>query len=116
MSGVFSNRPEFAQRSVECGVVAGERVVLFPLETDYDRALDSKLADVKQCLIAGEADAIYAARFLARFAGDTPWIHMDLSAHRNEGGLGAVSDDVTGFGVAWGLALLEKSAIDASKR
>lgn len=38
---------------------------------------------------------------------------MDLSAHRNEGGLGAVSDDVTGFGVAWGVAMLEKQAIES---
>ncbi len=116
MAGIFSNRAEFAQRAVECGISAGERVIAFPLESDYDAALDSKLADVKQCLIAGEADAIYAARFLSRFVGDTPWIHMDLSAHRNEGGLGAVSDDVTGFGVAWGLAMLEKSASVAPTR
>ncbi len=116
MAGVFSNRDQFAQQSVERGVAAGERVVAFPLEADYDAALDSKLADVKQCLIAGEADAIYAARFLSRFVANTPWIHMDLSAHRNEGGLGAVSDDVTGFGVAWGLAMLEKCAGSASVR
>ena len=110
MSGIFSNRSGYADLAVSCGRETGERVMLFPLEADYDAALDSKLADVKQCLIAGEADAIYAARFLGRFVGDMPWIHMDLSAHRHEGGLGAVSDDVTGFGVAWGLALLEKQA------
>ncbi|MEO8101836.1 MAG: hypothetical protein ABI790_04880 [Betaproteobacteria bacterium] len=67
-----------------------------------------RYADVKQCLISGEADAIYGARFLSRFVRDIPWIHMDLSAHRHEGGLGAVRDDLTGFGIAWGLALLEK--------
>jgi leucyl aminopeptidase len=39
--------------------------------------------------------------------GDTPWLHMDLSAHSCKGGLGAVMSDASGFGVAWGVALLE---------
>jgi leucyl aminopeptidase len=108
MAGIFSNRPDFATLAVECGRASGERVSEFPLESDYDAALDSKLADIKQCLISGEADAIYAARFLSRFTDDLPWIHMDLSAHRHDGGLGAVSGEVTGFGVAWGVELLER--------
>ena len=110
MAGIFSNRAEFGKLAIDCGRASGERVSEFPLESDYDAALDSKLADIKQCLITGEADAIYAARFLARFTSDNPWIHMDLSAHRHDGGLGAVSGDVTGFGVAWGVALLEHQA------
>jgi leucyl aminopeptidase len=56
----------------------------------------------------GEADHILAARFLKRFVGDTPWLHMDLSASSCEGGLGAVASNVTGFGVAWGVAMLGK--------
>ena len=68
----------------------------------------SKVADVKQCLIEGEADAIYGARLQSRFVNDTPWIHVDLCGYRREGGLGAVGSDVNGFGVAWGIALLEK--------
>ncbi len=110
MAGIFSNRTEFGALAVECGRASGERVSEFPLESDYDAALDSKVADIKQCLITGEADAIYAARFLARFTNDMPWIHMDLSAHRHDGGLGAVSGEVTGFGVAWGVELLERQA------
>ena len=110
MAGIFSNRVEFGKLAVDCGRASGERVNEFPLESDYDAALDSKVADIKQCLISGEADAIYAARFLARFTNDIPWIHMDLSAHRHDGGLGAISGDVTGFGVAWGVTLLEQQA------
>jgi leucyl aminopeptidase len=75
---------------------------------DYDEALDSTVADVKQCTLDGEADHILAARCLNRFVADTPWLHMDLSASRCKGGLGAVGTDITGFGVAWGVALLQK--------
>ena len=32
---------------------------------------------------------------------------MDLSASSNEGGLGAVGSDVTGFGVRWGVQFLD---------
>jgi leucyl aminopeptidase len=32
---------------------------------------------------------------------------MDLSASRNTGGLGAVGSDVTGFGVGWGLQMIQ---------
>jgi leucyl aminopeptidase len=66
------------------------------------------VADVKQCTLEGEADHILATRFLSRFVGgDTPWIHMDLSGSACKGGLGAVSSEQTGFGVAWGVAILQ---------
>jgi leucyl aminopeptidase len=78
-----------------------------PYPEDYDSNLDSTVADVKQCSMEGEADHILATRFLSRFVGDTPWLHMDLSGHSCKGGLGAVMSDANGFGVAWGMALLE---------
>jgi leucyl aminopeptidase len=76
------------------------------MDEDYEAALDSKVADIKQCTLAGEADHILAARFLRRFVGERPWLHVDLSASSCEGGLGAVGSPLTGFGVAWGLTLL----------
>jgi len=39
---------------------------------------------------------------------DTPWLHVDLSASRCEGGLGIAMIEVTGFGAAWGLGMLQK--------
>jgi leucyl aminopeptidase len=107
MSGVISNRDDLAARAVAGGQASGDRVVAFPMPEDYDEALDSTVADVKQCTLDGEADHILAARFLQRFVADTPWLHVDLSASRCKGGLGAAATDITGFGVALGMALLE---------
>jgi len=107
MSGVISNRDELARNAQVAGDATGDRVVAFPMPEDYDEALDSTVADVKQCTLDGEADHILAARFLQRFVADTPWLHVDLSASRCKGGLGAVGSDITGFGVALGLKLLE---------
>lgn len=107
MSGVIGNRDDLAERAVAAGRASGERVVAFPLPEDYDEALESQVADVKQCTLEGDADHILAARFLNRFVADTPWLHVDLSASRCKGGLGAVASEVTGFGVALGLGVLE---------
>lgn len=105
-SGIFSNRDEWITKSLQAGRASGERVSAFPMDADYDSALDSKIADVKQCSDDSYGDHILAARFLSRFVDDRPWIHMDLSGSSSTGGLGAVASDVTGFGVGWGLELL----------
>ena len=99
-SGIFSNREDLLPDLVAAGKRSGERVWPFPQDRDYDSLLDSKVADIKQCLIEGEADHILAGRFLARFVKhDIPWVHVDLSASEVKGGLAHVPGGFTGFGV-----------------
>ncbi len=106
-SGVLGSE-ELLQQAVQAGRQCGERVCTFPMDEDYEPALDSKVADIKQCSLDGEADHILAARFLKRFVEhETPWLHVDISSSRCEGGLGIVSDEVNGFGVGWGLQMLQ---------
>jgi len=105
-SGIFATNDDLARQALQAGVAAGERLCVFPMDDDYDSALDSTVADVRQCTLDGDADHILAARLLQRFTDNTPWIHMDLSAHGCKGGLGAVATDCTGFGVAWGRMFL----------
>ena len=110
-SGVLGNRDTLLQQAVQAGQQSGERLCAFPMDEDYEPALDSKVADIKQCTLDGEADHILAARFLKRFVeNDVPWLHVDLSASRCEGGLGSVASDVTGFGVGWGLRMLQANS------
>jgi leucyl aminopeptidase len=106
--GIFASDAALARDAVAAGVASGERVCAFPFDADYEEDLESKVADVKQCSLEAEADHILAARFLQRFVGERRWLHVDLSAASNEGGLGAVASDQTGFGVAWGLELLKR--------
>lgn len=99
-SGVFSNRDALYEPLRRAGCASGERVWPFPMDADYDEALESKVADVKQCTLDNDADHILGARFLGRFVGDaTPWVHVDLSAGAAKGGLGAIPTNTTGFGV-----------------
>jgi leucyl aminopeptidase len=106
-AGVFASSDALAAQAVTAGHTSGERVCIFPQDADYEPALDSKVADIKQCTLEGDADHILAARFLGRFVSKAPWLHVDLSSSSCSGGLGAVASDLTGFGVAWGIALLQ---------
>lgn len=108
-SGVLGNRPELLCKAMSAGSAAGERVCAFPFDEDYDEDIDSAIADVKQCTLDSEADHVLAARFLHKFIeGDIPWLHVDLSSANRKGGLGAVASDVNGFGVGFGLEMLNK--------
>jgi leucyl aminopeptidase len=107
-SGVFASDDSLAQLAVAAGTASGERVCVFPLAEDYEAALDSKVADIKQCTLEGDADHILAARFLKRFTHDKPWLHVDLSASACTGGLGAAATSLTGFGVGWGVQLMAR--------
>lgn len=107
-SGIFTNRDYLAEHALAAGKSSGERVCVFPMDKDYETELESNIADTKQCKLDSDFDHILAARFLSRFVNDIPWLHMDLSACNHKNGLGAVGTDVTGFGVAWAAAFLEK--------
>lgn len=108
-SGILGNRPELLCKAMGAGTACGERVNAFPFDADYEEELESKVADIKQCTLDGEADHILAARFLSKFIeGDVPWLHVDLAASNCKGGLGAIGSDATGFGVALTIKLLSE--------
>jgi len=106
-SGIFGNHPGLLETAVRAGQASGERVWAFPHDLDFDADLQSDIADIKQCTLEGGPDHILAARFLDRFVpSTTPWLHVDLAAAANKGGLGHVTSDTTGFGVHLTLNLL----------
>lgn len=107
MSGAVTNRMAYVPTVIEAGWKSGERVWPFPLEKDFDKALKSSIADVKQCTLDNDADHIIAASFLRKFIeGDLPWVHLDLSGGNHKGGLAHIPTDITGFGVRFSLNLL----------
>jgi leucyl aminopeptidase len=107
MSGAATNRPQWLSTLIDAGAESGERIWPFPLPSDYNELLKSDVADVKQCTVEGEADHILAALFLQRFfPKEIAWVHVDLAAGNNKGGLAHIPTDVTGFGVRFTLSLL----------
>jgi leucyl aminopeptidase len=55
-----------------------ERVWEMPLYKEYGEYLKSDIADIKNA--AGRnGSLVAAASFLSRFAGDVPWVHLDIA-------------------------------------
>jgi leucyl aminopeptidase len=99
-SGVFTNRSDWHPLLKKSGRDSGERVWPFPQGKEFLGELESQVADIKQCTPDAGGDHILAATFLNEFVdSDIPWIHVDLSASKRKGGLGAIATDITGFGV-----------------
>ena len=61
-SGVFTNKADFLPVMVKAGVDSGERVWPFPMDEDYDVALESKFADVQSNAAATRAWTISSGR------------------------------------------------------
>jgi leucyl aminopeptidase len=107
--GAYSNVLKVSQLAIEVGERSGERVWNFPIGGDYNEGIKSEYADVRQCSTSAAADHIYAATFLSKFVGKgIPWLHIDLAASGNKGGLGLVPTETTGFGVRFGLEMIRE--------
>jgi len=77
-SGLMTNDRDLGQMVKDAAALGGDRVAELPLHPEYDVALRSDVADMKNA--AGrEAGAITAAVFLREFVGDTPWVHLDIA-------------------------------------
>ena len=77
-SGAFANNQELANAVVTAGNEAGERIWQMPMFEEYKEQNKSDVADIKNA--GGRyGGAITAAQFLAEFAGDTPWVHLDIA-------------------------------------
>lgn len=98
-AGLFSNDDALAERLIAAGREVGEPLWRMPMGEEYDQAIKSDAADMKN---TGEraGGSISAAQFLKRFVKDVPWAHLDIA------GMAWASKDrplsakgATGFGV-----------------
>jgi leucyl aminopeptidase len=56
-----------------------ERIVEFPMWKEYDELIKSDIADLRNCGTTPQAGTISAGKFLAHFAKETPFIHLDIA-------------------------------------
>ena len=78
-AGLFSNNDELSERIHSTGLKVGEKVWRFPLDKEYDKMMDSKIADMQNISNESGAGSITAAQFLQRFVNDVPWVHLDIA-------------------------------------
>ena len=77
-TGVFGNNQELVDKIIAAGNEAGELMWQMPMFDEYKELNKSDVADIKNT--GGRwAGAITAAKFLAEFVGETPWVHLDIA-------------------------------------
>jgi len=80
-TGVFGRDQEWVNRVISSGTETGERMWQLPVDDDYRELYKSSIADLANT--GGRyGGAITAAMFVGEFAGDTPWVHMDIAGTR----------------------------------
>jgi leucyl aminopeptidase len=77
--GMFGTDEKLKAQIRKSGQTAGERVWEMPLWDEYFEQLRSDVADMRN--IGGRGGGmITAALFLSKFAGDGPWVHIDIAS------------------------------------
>ena len=80
-TGVFGWNQEWVNRVLASAASAGEKMWQMPVDDDYREQYKSMIADLANT--GGRyGGAITAAMFVGEFAGDTPWVHLDIAGTR----------------------------------
>ncbi len=79
VSGVFTNQQTWCDELLASATVAGDWAWQLPMFSLYDELISSPVADIKNVGDGRWGGAITAAKFLERFVGDLPWVHVDIA-------------------------------------
>jgi leucyl aminopeptidase len=99
-AGLFSNNDVLSERLTKAGEEVKEPLWRFPMNKDYDKLMDSKVADMQNISSGKGAGSITAAQFLQRFVNNVPWAHLDIAgmawARKNRD---VIPEGASGYGV-----------------
>ncbi|OXE37230.1 MAG: leucyl aminopeptidase [Phenylobacterium zucineum] len=99
-AGLFSNNDELADNLLAASKAESEPLWRMPLPPQYDKGIDSMIADMKNT--GGRpGGSITAALFIQRFVNGVPWAHLDIAstAWAKPSNKPTSPDGATGFGV-----------------
>jgi leucyl aminopeptidase len=99
-AGLFSNDDELANNLLAASTAEGEPLWRLPLPDQYNKQLESPIADMKN--IGGRpAGSITAALFIQKFVNGVPWAHLDIAstAWKKPSSVPTIPDGATGYGV-----------------
>jgi len=76
--GMMGNDTDLIAKISDAASESGERVWELPMFEEYGEQIKSDVSDVKN--VGGRpAGSITAAKFLEKFVGETPWVHLDIA-------------------------------------
>ena len=108
IAGLMGNDDALIERVKSSAAAAGDEMWHLPLPTQYRKQLDSPIADLKNIGTGRYGGTLTAGLFLKEFAGDNPWVHLDIAGPvTTEDAKGEYSKGATGFAVR---TLLELAA------
>jgi leucyl aminopeptidase len=111
-AGLMGNDDDWCDAVAAAGEVTGERVWRLPLDPLYEALIKGRYGDIANTPEPRKATAISGATFLHRFAGDLPWVHLDIAGVSD--GLGRPYAQKGASG--WGVRLLLELARSLSSR
>ncbi len=100
LAGCYSNNEELAGALIAASNTEGEPLWRMPLPAQYDKNIDSMIADMKNT--GGRpGGSITAAMFIQRFTNGVPWAHLDIAgtAWKKPSAFPTSPDGATGYGV-----------------
>ena len=100
-AALYSNDEAVAGPIFAAAEKVGENFWRMPLPPQYEKHIDSPIADVKNTGNGRAGGSITAALFLQRFVNGTPWAHLDIAptAWVSKSTRNTVPDGAVGFGV-----------------
>ncbi|TXD52905.1 MULTISPECIES: leucyl aminopeptidase family protein [unclassified Polaribacter] len=99
-AGMFTENQEMANTMSAVGFKVHERVWQLPMFEDYEKDLQSDVADIKNFNGKPIEGAINAAKFLEFFTEKHPkWMHLDIAGVSFGGSQYAQMKSATGFGI-----------------
>jgi leucyl aminopeptidase len=100
IAGLFTSHDGWGRQVQNAANRAGEALWPLPLPESYRPQISSEVADIRNTGNARGGGAITAALFLREFAGDVPWVHLDIAGTARAGADGPYTrKGGTGFGV-----------------
>jgi leucyl aminopeptidase len=99
-AGLFSNNDELSGDLLAASTAEGEPLWRMPLPDQYNRQIDSQIADMKNT--GGRpGGSITAALFIQKFVNGVPWAHLDIAstAWKKGSTVPTLPEGATGFGV-----------------
>jgi leucyl aminopeptidase len=77
--GVFGSDQAFTDKLLASAKAAGEKMWQLPMDDEYREFMKGSFADLQNISSGKGGGSITGAWFIREFAGDTPWIHLDIA-------------------------------------
>ena len=77
--GVFGSDQAWTDKLLASAKATGEKMWQMPMDDEYREFIKGSFADIQNIGSGKGGGAITGAMFIREFAGDTPWIHLDIA-------------------------------------